>query len=147
MSNRITCSGALFYTLKTNRFLFLHRANGKRGNMWGLVGGTNEGAETPFEGLKREIEEEIGLCEDKDYTSKDLKFLGKTYFDDPMARNWSYDYHLKINMNGKYIDICGNKNYVLYNDDVKIGLELNVFDSTAKLTDVYLEPTLLLRHH
>lgn len=30
------------------------------------------------------------------------------------------------------------KNYVLYNDDVKIGLELNVYDSIAKLTDVYL---------
>ena len=61
MTDMITCSGALFYTLDTNRFLFLHRANGKRNNMWGLVGGTNEAAETPFEGLKREIEEEIGF--------------------------------------------------------------------------------------
>ena len=61
MNNQITCSGALFYTLNTNRFLFLHRAHGKRANLWGLVGGTNEGAETPWEGLKREIQEEIGL--------------------------------------------------------------------------------------
>ncbi len=60
MNNQITCSGALFYTLDTNRFLFLHRAQGKRANLWGLVGGTNEGAETPWEGLKREIQEEIG---------------------------------------------------------------------------------------
>jgi len=29
--------------------------------------------------------------------------------------NMNY-YHLKINMNGKYIDICVNKNYVLYNN-------------------------------
>jgi 8-oxo-dGTP pyrophosphatase MutT (NUDIX family) len=58
---KIICSGALFYTLETNRFLFLHRANGKRKNLWGLVGGTNEGAETPWEGLQREIEEEIGF--------------------------------------------------------------------------------------
>jgi len=59
--SKIICSGALFYTLDTNRFLFLHRANGKRNNLWGLVGGTTEGSETPFEGLTREIEEEIGF--------------------------------------------------------------------------------------
>ena len=28
--------------------------------MWGIVGGTNEGIETPWEGLRREIKEEIG---------------------------------------------------------------------------------------
>lgn len=28
--------------------------------MWGIVGGTNEGIETPWEGLQREIQEEIG---------------------------------------------------------------------------------------
>jgi len=61
MSDIIICSGALFYTLDTNRFLFLHRAQGKRKDLWGLVGGTNEGAETPWEGLQREIEEEIGF--------------------------------------------------------------------------------------
>ena len=59
MSN-IVCSGALFYSLSTQRFLFLHRSNGKRSNaVWGLVGGTNEGAETPWEGLRREIDEEF----------------------------------------------------------------------------------------
>ena len=57
----IVCSGALFYSLSTQRFLFLHRSNGKRSNaVWGLVGGTNEGKETPWEGLSREITEEIG---------------------------------------------------------------------------------------
>ena len=56
----IVCSGALFYALNTKRFLFLHRANNKRNNVWGLVGGTNEGIETPWEGLRREISEEIG---------------------------------------------------------------------------------------
>jgi 8-oxo-dGTP pyrophosphatase MutT (NUDIX family) len=58
---QIICSGALFYTLDTNRFLFLHRAKGKRADLWGLVGGTNEGCETPWEGLRREISEEIGF--------------------------------------------------------------------------------------
>jgi ADP-ribose pyrophosphatase YjhB (NUDIX family) len=58
--NTVICSGALFFALDTQRFLFLHRARGKRSNVWGLVGGTNENCETPWEGLKREIDEEIG---------------------------------------------------------------------------------------
>jgi len=86
MTNMITCSGALFYTLDTNRFLFLHRAKGKRNNMWGLVGGTNEGLETPWEGLKREISEEIGSVPDirktlplESFISADSKFHFHTY--------------------------------------------------------------------
>lgn len=58
---KIVCSGALFYSLETKRFLFLHRTRSKNNNVWGLVGGTNEGSETPWEGLRREIREEIGL--------------------------------------------------------------------------------------
>lgn len=86
MNNMITCSGALFYTLDTNRFLFLHRAQGKRKDLWGLVGGTNEGLETPFEGLKREIDEEIGFLPDikktlplESFISHDSKFHFHTY--------------------------------------------------------------------
>ena len=81
----IVCSGALFYTLDTNRFLFLHRANSKRSNVWGLVGGTNEVAETPWEGLRREIEEEIGYISIKKtipletFISNDTKFKFHTY--------------------------------------------------------------------
>jgi len=56
----VICSGAIFYTLDTKRFLFLHRAQSKQNNVWGLVGGTNKETETPWEGLKREIVEEIG---------------------------------------------------------------------------------------
>ena len=53
--------------------------------MWGLVGGTNEGKETPWEGLKREITEEIGDVEIKKtmpletFVSNDTKFLFHTY--------------------------------------------------------------------
>ena len=54
--------------------------------MWGLVGGTNEAAETPFEGLKREIEEEIGFLPDikktlplESFLSADNKFYFHTY--------------------------------------------------------------------
>lgn len=83
--DKIVCSGALFYALDTKRLLFLHRNNGKHKDMWGLVGGTNEGAETPWEGLKREIHEEIGTVEIiktiplETFVSNDTKFLFHTY--------------------------------------------------------------------
>lgn len=82
---KIICSGALLYSLKTKRFLFLHRQNGSKNNLWGLVGGTNEGKETPWEGLKREIKEEIGNIEIKKtipletFVSNDDKFSFHTY--------------------------------------------------------------------
>lgn len=82
---KIICSGALFYTLDTHRFLFLHRTKGKQNNLWGLVGGTNEGAETPWESLKREISEEIGDVKIKKtipletFVSNDDKFQFHTY--------------------------------------------------------------------
>jgi len=83
--NKIICSGALFYSLDTKRFLLLHRAKGKKGNLWGLVGGTNEGTETPWEGLRREIDEEIGPKDLKKtipletFISNDDRFLFHTY--------------------------------------------------------------------
>jgi 8-oxo-dGTP pyrophosphatase MutT (NUDIX family) len=82
---KIICSGALFYTLDTHRFLFLHRTKGKQSNLWGLVGGTNEGQETPWESLKREISEEIGDIKIKKtipletFVSNDDKFQFHTY--------------------------------------------------------------------
>jgi 8-oxo-dGTP pyrophosphatase MutT (NUDIX family) len=85
MSKQIICSGALLYSLDTKRFLFLHRVNGKNKKVWGLVGGTNEGEETPWEGLKREIFEEIGTIKIKKtipletFVSNDTKFHFHTY--------------------------------------------------------------------
>jgi 8-oxo-dGTP pyrophosphatase MutT (NUDIX family) len=83
--NKIICSGALFYSLNTKRFLLLHRAKGKTSNLWGLVGGTNEGCETPWEGLQREIDEEIGQISIKKtipletFISNDEHFYFHTY--------------------------------------------------------------------
>jgi len=64
----------------------LHRRNGKHNNLWGLVGGTNEGAETPWEGLQREITEEIGEIPTitktmplETFVSTDSRFLFHTY--------------------------------------------------------------------
>tara|TARA_E500000178_G_scaffold277168_1_gene276274 strand:- start:8273 stop:8713 length:441 start_codon:yes stop_codon:yes gene_type:complete len=81
----IVCSGALFYSLATERFLFLHRTGNKSNVSWGLVGGTNELKETPWEGLKREIQEEIGNVEYKkvvpleSFVSNDNHFFFHTY--------------------------------------------------------------------
>ena len=62
-----------------------NRVNGRSGDLWGLVGGTTEKAETPWEGLKREIFEEIGEISIKKtmpletFISNDTRFHFHTY--------------------------------------------------------------------
>lgn len=58
--DRIVCSGALFYSKKTGRVLLLQKTAGKHAGTWGLVGGTNDLGESAWQGLQREIQEEIG---------------------------------------------------------------------------------------
>jgi 8-oxo-dGTP pyrophosphatase MutT (NUDIX family) len=60
MKDQIVCSGALFYSKSTKRFLLLQKSQGKHAGTWGLVGGTNNEDETAWQGLQREILEEIG---------------------------------------------------------------------------------------
>lgn len=60
--NQIICSGGLFLSEDTKRFLFLLRTQGKTAGTWGLVGGKKEPNDaTLVDALKREIEEEIGF--------------------------------------------------------------------------------------
>jgi 8-oxo-dGTP pyrophosphatase MutT (NUDIX family) len=61
VKDRIVCSGALVYAKRTRRFLLVQKATGKHKGTWGLVGGTNLQHENPWQGLQREIEEEIGF--------------------------------------------------------------------------------------
>lgn len=57
----IICSGGLFLAKDTGRFLFLLRTQGKTAGTWGLVGGKKEPDDaTPYDALKREIQEEVG---------------------------------------------------------------------------------------
>jgi|TARA_B100000214_G_scaffold358875_1_gene319770 8-oxo-dGTP pyrophosphatase MutT (NUDIX family) len=86
MENNIICSGALFYSTSTKRFLFLQRTSEKTKGMWGLVGGRMKYTESAFEGLKREIQEEIGntptfkkVIPLELFTSNDQKFYFHTY--------------------------------------------------------------------
>jgi 8-oxo-dGTP pyrophosphatase MutT (NUDIX family) len=86
MEKSIICSGALFYSINTKRFLFLQRTDKKTKGLWGLVGGKNKFRESVFEGLKREVTEEIGslpafkkVIPLELFTSNDEKFFFNTY--------------------------------------------------------------------
>lgn len=92
MANRavnqlIACSGALICARNTNRVLLLQKREGKHSGRWGLVGGTNELHETPWQGFQREVEEEIGFIPEiiktfplEKFVSADERFNFTTYF-------------------------------------------------------------------
>jgi len=83
----ITCSGGLFLSKDTKRFLFLLRTQGKTANTWGFVGGKKEPIDnTPYDTLTREISEELGkvppvkkMIPLEQYSSKDQQFHYNTY--------------------------------------------------------------------
>jgi 8-oxo-dGTP pyrophosphatase MutT (NUDIX family) len=86
IKERIVCSGALFYAKSTRRFLLLQKAHGKHEGTWGLVGGTTVLGETPWQGLQREIAEEIGIIPEikktiplETFVSNDTVFNFHTY--------------------------------------------------------------------
>jgi hypothetical protein len=86
MEDNIICSGAFFYSTSTKRFLFLQRTSEKTKGMWGLVGGRTKYTESAFDGLKREIKEEVGVTSKfkkiiplEMFTSNDQKFFFHTY--------------------------------------------------------------------
>lgn len=83
----IDCSGALICARDTHRFLLLQKREGKHAGRWGLVGGTNHSNESAWQGLCREIEEELGLMPDikktlplERFVSNDSLFKFHTYF-------------------------------------------------------------------
>ena len=87
INDRIVCSGALCYARATRRFLLLQKSTGKHEGTWGLVGGTNITGETPWQGLEREITEELGslpkiekILPLEKFTSNDSVFHFHTYF-------------------------------------------------------------------
>lgn len=86
VKERIVCSGALVYSKKTLRILLLQKARGRHAGTWGLVGGTNIEGENPWQGLQREIQEEIGQIPDiikviplETFVSNDTVFSFHTY--------------------------------------------------------------------
>jgi 8-oxo-dGTP pyrophosphatase MutT (NUDIX family) len=83
----IVCSGGLFLSKDTKRFLFLLRTQGKTAGTWGFVGGKKEPIDqTPYDTLTREISEEVGHVPNitkmiplEQYTSNDQHFKYNTY--------------------------------------------------------------------
>jgi 8-oxo-dGTP pyrophosphatase MutT (NUDIX family) len=83
----IVCSGGLFLSKNTQRFLFLLRDQGKTAGSWGIAGGKLEPSDvTPYDGLLREIEEELGSVPTiiktvpiEWYASRDEAFSYHTY--------------------------------------------------------------------
>jgi len=64
----------------------LQKSEGKHAGTWGLVGGTTVAGETPWQGLQREISEEIGFIPDiiktiplETFVSNDKVFNFHTY--------------------------------------------------------------------
>lgn len=82
VNSNIGC-GALIYSRRTRRYLFLLRNQKKHSGSWGLVGGGVELNETPIDALRREINEEIGNIEI-------LKIIPLEKF---TAENTSFEYH------------------------------------------------------
>jgi len=86
MIKKIRGSGALFLSQETKRFLVLQKASGKKEGIWGLVGGKTENDESIWQGLCREIEEEIGFMPEiiksiplETFVSDDTHFNFQTY--------------------------------------------------------------------
>ena len=95
--------GALIYARDTRRYLFLLRSTGSWSMTWGLPGGKINTEETIFEGLNREIQEELGgkiyspeLIPIEIFTSKNEKFMYHTYF-------IAVEYEFLPNLNNEHI--------------------------------------------
>lgn len=87
LKERIECSGAIICAKDSSRILLLQKTEGKHAGRWVLPGGTVIQGETAFQGLQRELQEEIGCLPDfikiiplEKFVSNDQVFMFNTYF-------------------------------------------------------------------
>ncbi len=86
-SGAVNAVGVWFYSVATDRYLYLMRDDAKHPGSWGLPGGKAEAGESLLVAMKRECEEEIGGFPDfvkliplEMFTSEDGKFRYHTFF-------------------------------------------------------------------
>ena len=79
--------GVWFYSLKTQRYLYLMRNDSRHPMSWGLPGGKAEANESLLETIDRECREELGSMPDyvslvplEKFTSTDNQFSYHTFF-------------------------------------------------------------------
>jgi 8-oxo-dGTP pyrophosphatase MutT (NUDIX family) len=79
--------GVWFYSLRTQRYLYLMRSDPKYPGSWGLPGGKAQHGESLLDALQRECQEEIGQWPDyinlaplEQFTSADGSFVYHTFF-------------------------------------------------------------------
>ena len=72
-------AGVFFYSVSTQRFLFLLRAENKNPANWGLPGGKMEKDETLLEGIERECLEELSYFPNTAKLIPIQKFINKTF--------------------------------------------------------------------
>lgn len=79
--------GVWFYSVSTDRYLYLMRQDTRHPNSWGLPGGKAEPGESLLDAMRRECQEEIGTFPDyiklvplEKFTSDDKGFSYHTFF-------------------------------------------------------------------
>lgn len=86
-SNTITAVGVWFYSVATQRYLYLMRDDPKHPGAWGLPGGKIESNESIMDAIVRECQEELGAMPEylrlvplEKFTSRDQGFAYHTFF-------------------------------------------------------------------
>lgn len=86
-SSSVNAVGIWFYSVSTQRYLYLLRSDPRHPNTWGLPGGKLEFNETLYQAIQRECEEELGsmpeyikLVPIEKFTSNDSGFVYHTFF-------------------------------------------------------------------
>lgn len=86
-SSTLNAVGVWFYSLDTQRYLYLLRNDTRHPSTWGLPGGKAEAGESLLDAMQRECREELGMFPEyvrliplEQFTSADGAFTYHTFF-------------------------------------------------------------------